>query len=74
RAAAAAALEKLRPGDIIHVPTGKFAGLALVLDPGVPAGRAVGGRRGRDFDAFDGPRPLVLTAERQVKRLNGVDF
>ncbi|WP_050776824.1 DEAD/DEAH box helicase [Streptomyces sp. SPB074] len=74
RAAAAAALEKLRPGDIIHVPTGKFAGLALVLDPGVPAGRAAGGRRGRDFDAFDGPRPLVLTAERQVKRLNGVDF
>ena len=38
RAAAAAALEKLKPGDVIHVPTGKFAGLALVLDPGLPAG------------------------------------
>ncbi len=34
RAQAAAALEKLRPGDVIHVPTGKYAGLALVLDAG----------------------------------------
>ena len=40
RAAAAVALEKLKPGDVIHVPTGKFAGLALVLDPGHP-GRPV---------------------------------
>ncbi|GHJ38763.1 RNA helicase [Streptomyces sp. TS71-3] len=71
RAAAAAALEKLRPGDVIHVPTGKFAGLALVLDPGMPAGRA-GGHRG--FDQQDGPRPLVLTVERQVKRLAAMDF
>ncbi|WFB10440.1 DEAD/DEAH box helicase [Streptomyces sp. LX-29] len=70
RAAAAAALEKLRPGDVIHVPTGKYAGLALVLDPGVP-GRA-GGHRG--FEHHDGPRPLVLTAERQVKRLASIDF
>ncbi|MFF3764143.1 DEAD/DEAH box helicase [Streptomyces sp. NPDC001922] len=71
RAAAAVALEKLKPGDIIHVPTGKFAGLAVVLDPGLPAGRA-NGHRG--FDHHDGPRPLVLTAERQVKRLAGMDF
>lgn len=71
RAAAAAALEKLRPGDVIHVPTGKFAGLALVLDPGLPAGR-VGGHRGMEY--HDGPRPLVLTAERQVKRLASIDF
>ncbi|MFI6349394.1 DEAD/DEAH box helicase [Streptomyces sp. NPDC050560] len=71
RAAAAAALEKLRPGDVIHVPTGRFAGLALVLDPGVPAGRS-NGHRG--FEAQDGPRPLVLTAERQVKRLAAMDF
>ncbi|MFD6420294.1 DEAD/DEAH box helicase [Streptomyces sp. NPDC060194] len=71
RAAAADALEKLRPGDVIHVPTGKFAGLALVLDPGMPAGRA-NGHRG--FEYADGPRPLVLTAERQVKRLGSVDF
>lgn len=71
RAEAAVALEKLKPGDIIHVPTGKYAGLALVLDPGVPAGRT-GGQRG--FDHHDGPRPLVLTAERQVKRLASMDF
>ncbi|MFD1831537.1 DEAD/DEAH box helicase [Streptomyces desertarenae] len=71
RAAAADALEKLRPGDVIHVPTGKFAGLALVLDPGVPAGRSHGNR---GWDHHDGPRPLVLTAARQVKRLASVDF
>ncbi|MFJ2772405.1 DEAD/DEAH box helicase [Streptomyces sp. NPDC087300] len=71
RVAAAAALEKLKPGDVIHVPTGKYAGLALVLDPGLPAGRT-NGHRG--FDHVDGPRPLVLTAERQVKRLAAMDF
>ncbi|GAA0489121.1 DEAD/DEAH box helicase [Streptomyces stramineus] len=71
RAAAAAALEKLKPGDVIHVPTGKFAGLALVLDPGLPAGRT---DRHRGPDPQDGPRPLVLTAERQVKRLAAIDF
>ncbi|MFD5034960.1 DEAD/DEAH box helicase [Streptomyces sp. NPDC058405] len=71
RSAAASSLEKLKPGDVIHVPTGKFAGLALVLDPGLPAGRA-NGHRG--FEYQDGPRPLVLTAERQVKRLASMDF
>ncbi|MFF1697998.1 DEAD/DEAH box helicase [Streptomyces sp. NPDC058257] len=71
RAAAAAALEKLKPGDVIHVPSGKYAGLALVLDPGIPAGR-VNGHRG--FEHQDGPRPLVLTSERQVKRLASMDF
>ncbi|MDH6227756.1 MULTISPECIES: DEAD/DEAH box helicase [Streptomyces] len=71
RAEAAASLERLRPGDIIHVPTGKYAGLALVLDPGLPAGRTDGHR---GFDRHDGPRPLVLTAERQVKRLAEMDF
>ncbi|SDJ91900.1 DEAD/DEAH box helicase [Streptomyces indicus] len=71
RAEAAVALEKLKPGDVIHVPTGKYAGLALVLDPGIPAGRS-NGHRG--FEAHDGPRPLVLTAERQVKRLAAIDF
>jgi ATP-dependent RNA helicase HelY len=71
RAAAAMALEKLKPGDVIHVPTGKYAGLALVLDPGVAAGRA-NGHRGLEYQ--DGPRPLVLTAERQVKRLAAMDF
>ncbi|MFE2016623.1 DEAD/DEAH box helicase [Streptomyces sp. NPDC059499] len=71
RAAAASSLEKLKPGDIIHVPTGKFAGLALVLDPGLPGGRT-NGHRGLEY--HDGPRPLVLTVERQVKRLAHIDF
>ncbi|GAA2712796.1 MULTISPECIES: DEAD/DEAH box helicase [Streptomyces] len=71
RAQAAAALERLKPGDVIHVPTGKYAGLALVLDPGVAPGRT---DRQRGFDHYDGPRPLVLTAERQVKRLAPIDF
>lgn len=71
RAQAAGSLEKLKPGDIIQVPTGKFAGLALVLDPGVPAGRA-NGHRGHEYT--EGPRPLVLTVERQVKRLAAIDF
>ncbi|MEV8568740.1 DEAD/DEAH box helicase [Streptomyces sp. NPDC051322] len=71
RVAAADSLERLKPGDVIHVPTGKFAGLALVLDPGLPAGRANGYR---GFEMHDGPRPLVLTAERQVKRLASIDF
>uniref|UniRef100_UPI003C7D2C07 DEAD/DEAH box helicase n=1 Tax=unclassified Streptomyces TaxID=2593676 RepID=UPI003C7D2C07 len=71
RAAAASSLEKLKPGDVIHVPTGKFAGLALVLDPGLPAGRT---DRHRGLEYHDVPRPLVLTAERQVKRLAHIDF
>ncbi|WUD76290.1 DEAD/DEAH box helicase [Streptomyces sp. NBC_00510] len=74
RVAVADALEKLRPGDIIHVPAGKFAGLALVLDPGVPAGRSPGHHNRHDQFQHDGPRPLVLTAERQVKRLAQIDF
>ncbi|WP_345646031.1 DEAD/DEAH box helicase [Streptomyces tremellae] len=74
RAQAAASLEKLKPGDVIHVPTGKFAGLALVLDPGVPAGRTGGHRGHAGVEYHEGPRPLVLTVERQVKRLGSIDF
>ncbi|MGW5016837.1 DEAD/DEAH box helicase [Streptomyces cacaoi] len=76
RVQAAAALEKLRPGDVIHVPTGKFAGLALILDPGAsPSRGGPGNRRGHDrFSEPEGPRPLVLTAQRQVKRLSAMDF
>jgi ATP-dependent RNA helicase HelY len=61
RSAAAASLERLRSGDVIRVPSGRRAGLAVVLDPGLPPGT-------------DGPRPTVLTADRQVKRLTVVDF
>ncbi|NLU75184.1 DEAD/DEAH box helicase [Streptomyces sp. HNM0575] len=74
RAQAAAALEKLKPGDVIHVPTGKFAGLALVLDPGTGGGGGRGPSHQRGWQAQEGPRPLVLTAQRQVKRLGSIDF
>jgi len=52
-------LAQLKPGDVIDVPGGKFAGFAVVLDPGL---------------AGEGPRPYVLTAERQARRLSLIDF
>jgi ATP-dependent RNA helicase HelY len=60
RADALASLERLRRGDVIRVPGGRRAGWAVVLDAGSPAGP-------------DGPRPTVLTAERQLVRLSLVD-
>ena len=57
RDAAQAALRELRPGDVIIIASGKRAGPALVLDPGF--GRS----------AHDDRRPMVLTAERQVRRI-----
>jgi ATP-dependent RNA helicase HelY len=63
QAEAIASVEKLRPGDIIDVPGGRQAGVAVVLQPGGGGG------------AGDGrPLPLVLTANRQVKRLSVADF
>src|SRR3954469_17690193 len=62
RAEAAGSLERLRPGDVIRVPAGRRAGLAVVLDPGLSEA------------GLDGPRPTVLTLDRQVKRLTVVDF
>jgi ATP-dependent RNA helicase HelY len=61
RAEVMASLEQLRPGDVIEVPTGRYSGMAVVLDPGNRADR-------------DGPRPYVLTADRQARRLSIVDF
>ena len=61
RAEAASSLEALRPGDVIRVPTGRRAGLAVVLDPGLSSDP-------------EGARPTVLTLGRQVKRLAAVDF
>ena len=53
-------LAALKRGDVIAVPTGRRAGLAVVLDPGV---------------AVDGSaRPLVITAGRWAGRLTGADF
>ncbi|MFY1576800.1 DEAD/DEAH box helicase [Verrucosispora sp. WMMD703] len=60
RAAAVAALERLRVGDVIRVPSGRRAGLAVVLDP------AAGG--------FSEPRPLVLTQDRWAGRISPADF
>ena len=60
RDAAATALRKLKPGDVIAVPVGRRAGLAVVLDPGLAG----------DAD----PRPLVLTEDRWAGRLSAADF
>ena len=80
-------LQALRRGDIIRVPGGRRAGIAVVLDPGLSAsagrkearrkGTGGGGRGGAVPGGFgrDGsPLPLVLTAGRQVKRLSAADF
>ncbi|HET7529876.1 MAG TPA: DEAD/DEAH box helicase [Mycobacteriales bacterium] len=61
RAAAAQALDRLHVGDVIRVPAGRRPGLAVVIDP--HGGAAAGD-----------PHPVVLTADRQVKRLSVVDF
>ncbi len=60
RDAAVRSLQQLRGGDIIRVPSGRRAGIAVVLDP-FPGGK-------------DEPTPVVLTANRQVKRLSMADF
>jgi len=60
RVHAAQSLEKLVPGDVITIPTGRRTGLAVVLDAGV--------------DDRGDPRPQVLTIERQVRRLSVADF
>jgi ATP-dependent RNA helicase HelY len=52
-------LRTLRPGDVIAVPGGRRAGLAVVLDP--PGDH-------------DDPRPLVLTEDRWAGRLSTADF
>ncbi len=60
RSSAARTLERLRPGDIIVVPTGRRAGPAVVIDPGLVDG--------------EDPRPQVMTVDRQVRRLSVIDF
>ena len=62
KAAAEQSLEALKVGDVIRVPAGRRAGFAVVLDPGLSS------------SVTEGSRPLVLTAERQVRRLSVVDF
>ncbi len=60
REAAADSLRTLRPGDVIAVPGGRRAGLAVVLDPGL--------------DPSADPRPLVLNEDRWAGRLSTADF
>ncbi len=60
RDAAAESLRALRPGDVIAVPGGRRAGLAVVLDPGLDSG--------------SDPRPLVLSEDRWAGRLSAADF
>ncbi|WP_028927061.1 DEAD/DEAH box helicase [Pseudonocardia acaciae] len=60
RAATSDSLAVLRPGDVIAVPTGRRAGLAVVLDPGL--------------DQPGEPHPLVLTEDRWAGRLSAADF
>ena len=87
RAEALRSLQALRRGDIIRVPGGRRAGIAVVLDPGLSAaGRKEASRRGArggggpravtpDGSHQDAsPLPLVLTVGRQVKRLSAADF
>ncbi len=54
-------LQGLKRGDVIHVPAGKWSGLAVVIDPGASGDQ-------------EGPRPLVLTANRHARRLAMIDF
>src|SRR3954452_9309639 len=63
RAAAAKSLERLKTGDVVRVAGGRRSGLAVVLDPGL-----------KDLGPDGYPRPVVLTQERQVKRLTAADF
>jgi len=56
---ALASLGRLRRGDIIQVPGGRRAGIAVVLEPAAADGA---------------PLPLVLTEGRQVRRLSVADF
>jgi ATP-dependent RNA helicase HelY len=60
RAAAVASIERLRVGDVIRVPHGRRAGLAVVLDNGTAG--------------FGEPRPLVLTEDRWAGRISSGDF
>jgi len=60
KAAAAASIERLKVGDVIRVPHGRRAGLAVILDPGTTA--------------FGEPRPLVLTEDRWAGRLSSGEF
>ncbi|MFC4003382.1 DEAD/DEAH box helicase [Prauserella oleivorans] len=60
RAETSRSLEKLRRGDVISVPAGRRAGLAVVVDPGL--------------DPLREPRPVVVTEDRWSGALSAADF
>ena len=51
----------LKPGDIVQVPGGRRRGWVVVIDPGTR-------------NENESPRPLVLTEDRQVRRMSLADF
>ncbi|GIH07454.1 ATP-dependent RNA helicase [Rhizocola hellebori] len=53
-------LEQLKVGDVIRIPGGRRAGLAVILDPGV--------------GPFGEPRPVVLTEDRWAGRISAGEF
>ena len=60
REGAAQSLRALKPGDVFLIPGGRRAGGAVVIsNPGGPA---------------DEPRPLVLTVDRQIRRVSTVEI
>nr|NLI50781.1 DEAD/DEAH box helicase [Propionibacterium sp.] len=59
RAESIGVLGTLSPGDIISLTSGRRADWAVVVDPGV---------------GKEGPKPLVLTDDKQLKRLTVDDF
>jgi ATP-dependent RNA helicase HelY len=61
RDAVISSLERLKVGDVVEVPSGRWAGLAVIVDPGLSS-------------THDGPRPHVVTADRHSRRLSLVDF
>ena len=74
RAEALRSLALLRRGDIIRVPGGRRAGMAVVLDP-PPASFADGAREpAAAFRPGGADGPLVLTSGGQVKQLWSADF
>ncbi|MFC4080562.1 DEAD/DEAH box helicase [Amycolatopsis samaneae] len=60
RAGTLESLEKLRKGDVIAVPAGRRAGLAVIVDPGL--------------DPIREPRPVVVTEDRWSGPLSVADF
>ncbi|MFC4376482.1 DEAD/DEAH box helicase [Nocardia halotolerans] len=59
RGAAVRALIELRRGDVVAIPSGKRAGLAVILEPDQTPGD---------------PRPLVLTEDHWAGRVSAADF